>query len=57
MFCANINPYPHGAGVTAPFPQFVNRQKREGKVVRAERDRTALTGKLLHVLPYLGFLT
>ena len=36
----NINPYPLGAGVTAPSPgvrPVINRQKREGKAVSASQ--------------------
>ena len=42
-FVRNINPYPLGAGVTAPSPGVrlvIKRQKREGKAVSLEPDKT-----------------
>ena len=49
-FVRNINPYPPGAGVTAPSPGVrlvLDRQKREGKAVRPEPDRTTPPSKWL----------
>jgi hypothetical protein len=49
-FVRNINPYPLGAGVTAPSPGVrlvINRQKREGKAVSPEPDRATPPSKWL----------
>ena len=49
-FVRNINPYPLSAGVTAPSPGVrlvINRQKREGKAVKTEPDRTTPPSKWL----------
>ena len=51
-FVRNINPYPPGAGVTAPSPGVrlvINRQKREGKAVKTEPDRTTPPSKWLWI--------
>jgi hypothetical protein len=49
-FVRNIDPYPLGAGVTAPSPGVrlvINRQKREGKAVSSEPDRATPPSKWL----------
>jgi len=51
-FVQNINPYPLGAGVTAPSPGVrlvINRQKREGKAVSPEPDRATPPSKWLWI--------